>query len=51
MLQGMFGRALLEPVLKLKMTELQDVCGNGNKHLFFSSYNFLAKSLKNIVGL
>jgi len=26
----MFGKALLEPVLKLKMTELQDVCGNGN---------------------
>jgi len=26
----MFGKALLEPVLKLKMTELQDICGNGN---------------------
>jgi len=31
MLQGMFGKALLEPVLKLKMTELQDICGNGNE--------------------
>jgi len=26
----MFGKALLEPVLKLKMTELQDICGNCN---------------------
>jgi len=37
MLQGMFGKALLEPVLKLKMTELQDICGNGNKQLLSSS--------------
>jgi len=35
MLQGMFGKALLEPVLKLKMAELQDVCGNGNTIAFF----------------
>jgi len=39
MLKRMFGKALLEPVLKFKMTELQDICVNGNYHFFFIPYN------------
>jgi len=42
----MFEKALLEPVLELKMTELQDICGNGNEYSLSSSYMFLAKSIE-----
>jgi len=49
MLQGMFGKALLEPALKFKMTELQDICENGNEYSLLGSYKFLGKSTEIIV--